>query len=159
MFHIRTGLITGIVTLLCVTAQPTISYANGPGSPAAQAQTQPTYMASKKNVTDMSLAELRQGTRTKVSETKQWVKNQPAVEGITGFVEDMGQATDKLQDRAAPMGRSVKTSLQSNLPGKSLAQQGDKMFSVFGLLLILSFAFVFLMMSFAGPASRLGKRH
>lgn len=158
MFHIRTGLITGIVTLLCMSAHPMQSYANGQDSPAAQTQTQPT-MASEKKLTDMSLVELRQGTKEKISESKQWVKDQPAVEGVKGLVKDMGQATDNLQTRAAPMGRSIKSSIKASLPGKSLASKGDKTFSIFGLLLIFAFAFVFLMMSLAGPSSRLGGRH
>lgn len=163
MFHIRTGLIAGIVTLLCVTAQPTPSYANGPTSPAAQTliqtQVEPTSEAAHNKYTDMSLLELRQETRTKLSESKQWVKDQPAVEGFKGLVKDMGQATDDFQTRTAPLGNSIKASFETSLPGKSLAQQGDKTFSVFGLILILAFAFVFLMMGFSGPASRLGGRH
>ena len=158
MFHIRTSLITGIVTLLCLTAQPTSSYANGPTSPAAQAQTQPTYMASEKKLTDMSMSEIRQSSRTKLSGTKQWVKDQPAVEGFKGFVEDMGQATDNLQDSAAPLGRSIKSSINASLPGQTLAQKADKTFSVFGLLLMLAFGLVVLLMSFSGPMSRIGGR-
>lgn len=106
-----------------------------------------------------SFQDLRRNTKSKWSATKIWF--QTKVDGLRDMktLEDAARATDRLQDRVTPAGRSAKASLKSKLPGKGLVQLGDRTVSVYGLIMIMAFALVLLLMSLASPASRLGGRH
>ena len=162
MFHSRIGLLTAAATLFCLTAQPINTHASEAESPAAQTQSQPASTAGDNKTAlleGVSFADIRQGTRTKLSDTKQWIKDQKAVESIKGGLQGLETGVDRLQDRVTPAGRSLKKSIKNNLPGKGLAHKSDKSFSVYGILLMMAFAFVFLLMSLSSPMSRLGGRH
>ena len=162
MFHSRIGLLTVAATLFCLAVQPINSYASEAERPAVQVQSQPAHVAAKKKTAllkDVSLADIRRTTRTKISDTQKWVKDNTAIESAKSLMQDMERAADRLQDRVSPVGRIIKKSVKRNLPGKGMAERGDRTFSVYGLLLMMAFGLVFLFMSFAGPASRLGGRH
>ena len=158
MFHSRTGLLAATATLFCLTAQPIYSHASEAKAPAAQTHTQPTNKTSV-SLKDMSIADMRRNTRDKISGTKQWVKDQPAIETTKGFFQDMEKATDRLQDRVSPVGNKVKASVRGQFPGKSAATQADKRFSTFGIILMMAFGFVVFLLGVSGPMSRLGGRH
>lgn len=106
-----------------------------------------------------SFADIRRETKAKWSATKRWVKTKTEAVTQARTLDDMARATDRLQDRVEPAGRSMKATLKNKLPGKGLVQLGDRTVSVYGLILIMAFAFVLLMMSLSGPTSRLGGRH
>lgn len=101
----------------------------------------------------------QRGAKTKWSATKSWFRTK--VQGLnnTRTLDEVSQATDRVQERVSPAGRSLKASLTNKLPGKGLVQIGDRTVSVYGLILIMAFGFLLLLMSLARPASRLGGRH
>ena len=162
MFQKRTSQIAAIAALLCLTTMSTASYAEGPVAPAAQAQSVKSShsLATKiSSVKDMSLVDIRRETKTKMSETRQWVKDTKVEQNIEFLMNDLGQATDKLQDKVAPAGNVLKSFIRKNLPGKKLVEAGDRPVSFYGILLIISFGIVVFLMSISGPTSRLGGRH
>jgi len=108
---------------------------------------------------DMSFQDIRRETKAKVSDTRAWVKNQTVSQDIEFLIDDFEQATDRLQDKVSPVGRSIKSFVSDKLPGKTIVQKSDKSFTVFGIILMLAFAFVIFMMNLANPESRLGGRH
>ena len=98
-------------------------------------------------------------TKAKWFATKRWFKAKTKSVSDMRTLDDIARATDRLQDRATPIGRSLKSTLKDKMPGKGLVQLGDRTVSAFGLMLMLAFGFVLLLMSLSGPASRLGGRH
>ena len=151
MFQKRTtGFIAALTTAFCLTALPATSFAQDK-APAAQAQ--------PSSLKDMSLADIRFETKAKLSDTRQWVKDTKIEQNVEYFIGDLEKATDRLQDKVAPAGQSMKAFVKGNTPGKSLVAKTEKSVTFFGLMLILAFAFVVFLMSVSGPASRLGGRH
>jgi len=106
-----------------------------------------------------SFKDFKRSATAKWSATKRWVTAKTnALKNMRSFDEAAG-ATDRLQERVAPTGRSWKTKLQDKFPGSGLVQLGDRKVSVYGLILIMAFMLVLLLMSLAKPTSRLGGRH
>jgi hypothetical protein len=106
-----------------------------------------------------SFQDIRRSTKAKWSASKRWFKSQIDSVRDMRTLNEVAQATDRLQDRAAPAGRSLKASLKDKIPGKGLVQLGDRTVSVYGLILIMAFLLVLLLMTLSKPASRLGGRH
>jgi len=106
-----------------------------------------------------SFEKFQHSAAVKWAATKHWFKAKTnSLKNARSF-DEVGHATDSLQDQVAPAGRSLKATLLNKLPGKGLVQIGDRTVSVYGLILIMAFAFVLLLMSLAKPTSRLGGRH
>jgi len=106
-----------------------------------------------------SFQDLRRVTKAKWNDVRTWVKTKANDVSEMRSLKDMARATDQLQDRVQPAGRSMKATLMDKIPGKGLVQLGDRTVSVYGLILIMAFGLVLLLMSLASPASRLGGRH
>jgi len=106
-----------------------------------------------------SFQDIRRSTKAKWSASKRWFKSQIDSVRDMRTLNEVAQATDRLQDRAAPAGRSLKASLKDKIPGKGLVQLGDRTVSVYGLILIMAFLLVLLLMTLSKPTSRLGGRH
>ena len=137
MFHIRTKQILATLSICALSALPIQAHANEAAAPVIQAQ------VAGQNTT---FSDLKHEAKAMVSETKY-------------FVADLEKATDRLQDRVSPAGQTLKTSLKTKLPGASLLRFADRTFTVFGLMLMMSFAFVVFLLSLSSPMSRTGGRH
>jgi len=141
MFHIRTRQISATVLLFALSALPmqasAQAAANAPIVPAAQAQS---------SAIKASFSELKHETKSMLSETKFWVA-------------DIEKSVERVQDNVAPAGHSLKKSLKSKTPGLGLVQFADRTFSVFGLILMMSFSLVVFLMGLSNPMSRTGGRH
>lgn len=162
MFHKYSGRLTAVVVLFCIAAHPVGAHADGAKSYATQAQAQPAKPPAAQKparLKELSISDMRWEAKTKLSETRQWVKDQKIVAGTKELFQHVGTATDRLQDEAKPAGRSLKSFIMSKLPGKNLAHEGDRTYSVYGLLLMMAFGIVIYLMGMASPASRLGGRH
>lgn len=104
-----------------------------------------------------SFEDFRNSAKVKWFDSKRWFKaKMNSFKNLKAF-DEIAQATDRLQDRVTPAGRSTKVSLKRK--GVGLIQIGERTVSVYGMLLIMAFAIVLLMMSLARPSSRLGGRH
>jgi hypothetical protein len=142
--------------LLCgLAAQPLASIADEAPPPETQAQTS----SSEYSPAAVSFDVLRQDTKTKISETRMWVDAQTATRDLGGVVKDMERRVDRFQDSVTPAGRSMKNWVKNKMSWTGLVTRGDKTFSVYGLMLMMAFALVFLLMSLSQPMSRLGGRH
>jgi len=161
MFHIRTGQIVAILFPFAMMVQPMMVQAAESSTPVVQAQAVESNASKLKAYfpQEHHFDELRHEARAKISDTRQWVKDHPAQQTYNTFIDDLGQATDRLQDRVTPAGRSLKKSLKNTFQGTNLVHQTDRTVTIYGLMLILAFAFVFFLMSLANPISRLGGRH
>ncbi len=115
--------------------------------------------AEKQNYAGSSFDDLRRSTTSKWISTKQWFKTKTRSLQNSEGLKDAVRATDRLQDRVQPAGSSIKATLRDKLPGKGLVQIGERNVSIFGLMLIMAFALVLVLMSFARPSSRTGRRH
>ena len=118
----------------------------------------PFKYSTEKKTGLASFEDIRRGTKSKWFATKRWVKAKTKAVSDNKVMNDVARATDRLQDQVKPAGRSMKTSLKDKMPGKGLVQVGDRTMSVYGLMLMLAFGLVLLLMSLAGPKSRLGRR-
>ena len=105
------------------------------------------------------LEDFTRSTESKWIATQRWVMSKTNDIKNMEILQRVAASTDHIQNRVQPAGSSVLTSLKEKIPGKGLVQIGDRKISAFGLMLILVFAFVLLLMSFAKPSSRLGKHH
>jgi len=166
MFQTRTKRISALITLFALTALPLTAQAqvnaDVPPTPAAQTQSvAPIYASDNKAnfLQEEYYDELRFEAKAKLSETQVLEKLQAAQNEAGALMGDLEAATDSLQDRLSPVGQSIKSSVKAKLPGIGLLHFGDRTFSVFGLILMMSFALVLLLMSLANPTSRLGGRH
>jgi len=162
MFHKPTGQIAAILMLLSVSSQPIIAHAGEPAGLAAVTQVKPashTKIREAPNRTEFSIDAFRHETKAKLSETRNWVKDTARQQNFENPIRTLETKVDRLQDRVKPAGRTIKASLQNRIPGKGLMERGERNFSVFGFLLIAAFGTVVLLMSLAGPMSRLGGRH
>jgi len=162
MFHTRTGLVSGLVLLFALTAQPMAAHADEQTSPVVQTQAVSPNSAKTKKVYSPEgafFADVQHETKVKVSEVQAWAKAQTAPQEIVTFVEDVEVATDRLQSSLVPAGRSLKKSLETKVPGVSLAHFIDRTVTVYGLMLIMALALVIFLMGLAKPTSRLGGRH
>ena len=158
MFHNRNGLVSGLVLLFALSAQPMAAHADEQTSPVVQTQALSPNSAKTEKVYSPEgtfFADVQHETKVKVSEVQAWAKAQTAPQEIVTFVEDVEVATERLQDRLAPTGRSLK----AKIPSFGLASLVDRTVTVFGLLLMMALVLVFVVMSFSSPASRLGGRH
>lgn len=144
MFQTRTGQISAILFSLALSALPMTATANAPVAPTAQSQFKQAEFA---------FDELRFETKAKISETQKWVDVQ------TAKLDNLENAADKLQDRLSPARWELKTYLKTKLPETNIIHHGDRVFSVYGLILMMSFALVILLMGLSTPVSRLGGRH
>ncbi len=106
-----------------------------------------------------SFQDVRQNADLKWDGTQRWFKAKTGDLKQIKPLEDIAKMTDRLQDQVRPVGHSLRNSVNQNLPGKRLVQLGDRTVSVYGLMLIIALALVLLLMSVAGPSSRLGGRH
>lgn len=106
-----------------------------------------------------SFHEVRSQTSAKWTETKRWFKAKKTDIKNADLLKEAALFADRLQDRAKPAGRSIRSTMKQDIPGKRLVQLGDRTVSVYGLLLILAFGIVLFLMSVSGPSSRLGGRH
>lgn len=161
MFHKRRGQIAAILMLLSVSSQPMIAHADEPAAPVLTAPNSSSTAtpSSASGERDLSFEALRRDTKVKLSTTQRWVKEKTHLPDYENPVKILEVKIDRFQDRVKPAGRNLKTSLQNHMPGQSLAQAGDRKFTVFGLLLMAAFGTVVLLMSLSGPMSRLGGRH
>jgi len=155
MFQTRTGHISATLFMLALSAQPMTASATGPSTSASltQAQFEVHNIASAKNahlLQGKTFDKLQYDAKAKFSETQR---------DIGVLVDNLDDATNKLQNRMSPIGQSLKASLKSKLPGTSVVERGDRTFSVFGLILMMSFALVIFLMGLSNPVSRLGGRH
>ena len=141
MFHTRTRLVLATISLFALSALPIQASAqasNGPIAPNAQAQS---------IAPNSAFSELHHEAKVKVLETQMWMA-------------DLERSTERLQERVAPIGHSLKKSLKSKFTkGGALLKFGDRTFSVYGLILMMAFAFVLFLMGLSNPTSRLGGRH
>ncbi len=106
-----------------------------------------------------SFQDFRRNIRSKWDTSRLWVRTKMKSLRNAETLGTVQRATDRLQDRVEPAGRSLKSSIKENFPGQGLVKLGDRTVSVYGLMLILSFILVLLLMSLSKPASRLGGRH
>lgn len=162
MFHLRTGLITAIATLLTLTVIPNQAYANGPAQPIAVTQIEASSIAQTPKVASvkhMSFDDFRFETRSKLTQTRQWVKEKKRQHNYHGYMNDLERSVDGLQNKAAPLRSAIKSSFKSKTPGLGLVHLGDRTVSMYGMILMMAFAFVLLLMSLSTPSSRLGGRH
>jgi len=155
MFHNRTGQISALLMLFALTSPMAVQAYE---LPVPAAQTQPVVDTKSNPSYAQSIDAVKFETWAKVSETKQWVKDQPVRKEVGALLDDLEQATDKLQDKVAPAGHSMKTTLKK-LPGKGLAQLGDRTVTVYGLILMMAFGLVVFLLGLSNPMSRLGGRH
>jgi len=118
MFQTRTGLVSGVLLMLALTAQPLAAHADEQLAPVVQTQEVSPNSAKTKKVYSP------EGVQA-------WAKAQTAPQEIVTFVEDVEVATERLQDRLAPTGRSLK----AKIPSFGLASLVDRTVTVFGLLL------------------------
>ena len=162
MFHKRKGQIAAILMLLSVSSQPLIAHASERAAPAALAVSDPspsTERTSASRLKASSLEAFRHDAKVKLSKTERWMKEKTHLADYENPVKILEVKIDRFQDRVKPAGRNMKASLQNHMPGQSLAQAGDRKFTVFGLLLMAAFGTVVLLMSLSSPMSRLGGRH
>jgi len=148
--------------LLSISSQPIIAQAGDVAAPAAvtAAETAPsTESRQTSSRAEFSFDAFRHETKAKLSDTRQWMKDTARQQDIENPIKVLEVKIDRLQDRVKPAGRNLKTSLQNNIPGKSLLAKGDRRFTVFGFLLMAAFGTVVLLMSLSSPVSRLGGRH
>ncbi len=106
-----------------------------------------------------SFQDIRREARAKWSATKSWFAAKKKSLTDMHTLDDVAQATDRLQDRVKPAGRNMKMTLKDKLPGKGLVKLGDKTVSVYGLMLMMAFAVVLLLMSLSSPATRTRGHH
>ena len=162
MFHKHLKNTATIVGALTLCLLPAASLAN-PANSLAQAtpvQTQQAGTSTTRPILkDMSFQDIRRETKAKISNTRSWVKDQHLSQDIKYFIDDVETATDRFQDRVSPAGRSIKTFVSKKMPGKRLAHQSDRSLTVYGVLLMMALAFVFVFMNLASPESRTGGRH
>ena len=162
MFHKHLKSAAAIVAALSLYLLPAASSAKDASS---QAQPKPvqtqqaTSGTQDTRLTDMSFQDVRRGTKAKISSSRSWAKNQQVPQDIKYFIKDVAVATDRFQDRVSPAGRSIKSFVSKKMPGKRLAHQGDRSLTVYGVLLMMALAFVFVFMNLASPESRTGGRH
>lgn len=153
-----TGYIAAFTTAACLTLLPAASFSQDTVTPAPAVQTQ-SASSTMSALKDISIADLRQGTKTKMSDTRQWVKDTKIEQNVEYFMGDLEKATSKLQDTVAPAGHSIKSFVRNKTPAPQLAAVSEKTITVYGIILMLAFGFVVVLMSISGPASRLGGRH
>lgn len=154
MFQTSTRRIAAALLLIAVSAQPMAAHADQPAATLnpVQAQTQEKSLAH-------SLDALRDETKIKLSDTQEWVKDTGIPHKIKTAANDVEYKVDAFQDSVTPVGRSLKAKIKKELPGSALVRLGDRTVTVYGLILILSFALVVLLMGLANPMSRLNGRH
>ncbi len=106
-----------------------------------------------------SFQDIRRATKSKWLSARRW--SQDKVDSLMTMrsLKEIERRTDRLQNRVKPSGQKARKSLIERLPGKGVVQFADRTYSVFGILLILSFMSVVFLMSMASPSSRLGGRH
>jgi len=106
-----------------------------------------------------SFQDVRRATKTKWLSAQRW--SQDKIDSLMTMrsLKEIERRTDRLQNRVKPSGQKARKSLIERLPGKGVVQFADRTYSVFGILLILSFMSVVFLMSMASPSSRLGGRH
>jgi len=158
MFHKPIGQIVVAIIALGLSAQPTISHATVPVPPASAEAAAPPNAGSQ-GLDGFSFEAFRRNSKAKLSSTQGWVNDQTRQRDFSEPFQTLERKIDRLQDQVKPAGRSLKRAAKQHMPGKRLIQQGDRTFSVYGLLLMLAFGTVFLVMSLSSPASRLGGRH
>lgn len=120
----------------------------------------PRFQASNLELPKMaSFSDLRRGTKAKWFEAKRWT--QAKIDGLTSLrtLKDVERKTKRFQSDVKPAGNGIKSAIMDRLPGKGMVTFADRTFSVYGLLLMLTFAVVVFLMSMASPSSRLGGRH
>lgn len=162
MFHPYSRRIAAAIIALGFMTQAQTSFANttmGLADAAPIQQSPTTAEAAPKTRVALDLDALMLESKAKTWEARQWVKSKAGEHNFRGIIDEIEIATDRLQDNVTPYGTSLKTSIKANMPGKSFLQNSDRRYSVYGLLLIMSFATVLLLMSLANPSSRLGGRH
>ena len=162
MFQKRTGPIAAITASLCLTLVSTSSYAEASSSTFNQAervQVEAPDSTTLSQVKAMSLADIRFETKSKLSDARQWVKDQKIEQNFDYMMADVETVRDRVQEKAAPVRNALISFTRNKLPGHDLVAAGDRAVSVYGILLILAFGIVVFLMSAASPASRLGGRH
>ena len=163
MFHRFSLPLKGVALLLCLTFTPTASLAKSSSkAPASYTHTAAQQTPSKAKATPhngLSFDNINRGTKSKISDIKQWIKDSKFEQKTDLFINDMKRKTDRFQDRTKPVGKSIRAFFANKLPGKKLVQTGDRNLSAPGLLLIMALAFVIFLMTFSSPTSRLGGRH
>lgn len=157
MFHDHTNKLAAIAIGLGLILTPAISFADEKTLPpeTSKIETQANYPVLK----DASFQDMRKDADQKIFEARVWIKNHKAPQNLKNIVKDMEQATDRLQSKVAPAGRSIKSFASQNMPGKGIAQRGDRTYTVFGIILMMAFGFVFIVMNLSNPESRTGGRH
>ena len=163
MFHNHLKKAAMIVAALSLSLLPVASFAKDASSQAAQPELVPTQLTTSgqqnARLKDMSFQDIRRETKAKLTSTRSWAKNHQVPQDIKYFIDDVETATDRFQDRVSPAGRSIKSFVSKKMPGKRLAHQSDRSLTVFGVLLIMALAFVFVFLNLASPESRTGGRH
>ncbi len=157
MFHDHTNKLAAIAIGLGLILTPATSFADEKTLPpeTSKIETQANYPVLK----DASFQDMRKDADQKIFEARVWIKNHKAPQNLKNIVKDMEQATDRLQSKVAPAGRSIKSFASQNMPGKGIAQRGDRTYTVFGIILMMAFGFVFIVMNLSNPESRTGGRH
>ena len=161
MFQTKTNQLASIAITVMLCLLPANSVAQDANTipQAVEIQTEATPASKRTVLKDMSFQDIRREAKAKISNTQTWARDHQVPQDIKYFIDDVETATDRFQDSVAPAGRSIKSFVGKNLPGKKLAYQSDSSVTVYGILLILALAFVFLFMNLANPVSRLGGRH
>jgi hypothetical protein len=132
--------------------------------------TEPLRLRGAFSLADLNNAEsasrnAKQTLTTRYRKVERWTQStwDSAKSAVTSFefadLKGIGRKVDRLQDNMKPAGDKLRGSFAGDWPGKKILTIGDRTFTVFGLMLFLAFGLVLLLMSVAGPSSRLGGRH
>ena len=106
-----------------------------------------------------SFHDIRREVKVKWRAVSHW--SQKKIDGLMNMrtLKNVERRIDRMQNRVKPSGQKAGQSFLDKLPGQGAVRFADKSYSVFGILLILSFIGVVILMSLASPSSRLGGRH
>ena len=106
-----------------------------------------------------SFETLQDGTKSKWVAFKRWTKTKFQSVKSSQSLKNAERKISKFQRSLGSKSNKTGKSILDKLPGQGVVKFADKTFSVFGILLILTFLLVVILMSFASPSSRLGGRH
>ncbi len=106
-----------------------------------------------------SFETLQNGTKSKWTAFKRWTKAKVQNVKSPQSLKTADRKLSKFQRNLGSKTRKTTQSFLDKIPGKGVVKFADKTYSVFGVLLILTFLIVVIMMSMSSPRSRLGGRH
>jgi len=162
MFHLSTRPLAGLVLLFSLTAHPLAAQAEDPVTQVPQGHSVVSNASESHAISalkSLDIGALEDETRAALFDAKHWVKDHQATKAASAMMVDLEDATDRLQLEAAPIGRSLKKSVKHKLPSFGIVHRLDRTVTVYGLMLMMAFAFLCFLFSLSGPKSRLSGRH